>query len=307
MPSPSHSDVTLIVRECGERTADACVSLIEEMFPGQVVFRVSGQPFAATLEKSLLRGLAEARSWTLCVDADVLVLPSLKDFINEARRLPDHYVEAQALVADKLLPARRPAGNHLYRTALIPKALSCLPKTASLRPESSMMDCLAQAGHPYHQSGILVGLHDFSQFPADIYNKAALHGHKHAYLEDLLLPLWLQWEQEDPDYRIAYDAFVASRQSPPPDAVSRNWPHNLSATTWTPVPALGRMSASDLQSLLLRAPYLRPEAAALRNRIENDVARLITHQRHQHALSLTRWQRRWRRLLGRYPFPLYSS
>ncbi|WP_265944529.1 hypothetical protein [Dechloromonas sp. A34] len=216
MPSPSHSDVTLIVRECGERTADACVGLLEEMFPRQIVFRVSGQPFAATLEKSLLQGLAEARPWTLCIDADVLVLPSLIDFIDEAKRLPDHYVEAQALVADKLLPARRPAGNHLYRTALIPKALSCLPKGASLRPESSMMDYLGQAGHPYHQSGILVGLHDFAQFPADIYSKAALHGHKHAYLEELLLPLWQEWAQEDPDYRIAYDAFVASRQSPHP-------------------------------------------------------------------------------------------
>lgn len=307
MPPPSHSDVTVIVRECGERTADACASLLEEVFPGQVVFRVSGQPFAATLEKSLLQGLAEARPWTLCVDADVLVLPSLTDFIDEAKRLPDHYVEAQALVADKLLPARRPAGNHLYRTALIPKALTCLPKTASLRPESSMMDILAQAGHPYHQSDILVGLHDFEQYPADIYNKAALHGHKHAYLEDLLLPLWLQWGHEDLDYRIAYDAFVAARQSPPPAAVSRNWPDNRPPTTWPPVPALGHMSARDLQSMLLCAPYLRPEAAALRKRIENDVAQLITHQRRLYALSLTAWQRRWRRLLGQYPYPLCAN
>lgn len=59
--------------------------------------------------------------------------------------------------------------------------------------------------------------------------------------------------------------------------------------------------------MLRDAPYLRPEAAALRNRIEQDVELLIAHQRRLYAHSLSPWRRRWHRLLRRYPYPLSAN
>ncbi len=295
MHTAEHDDVTLIVRECGERTVEACLARLAGLFPGQPIHLISNRPFVATLRASLQRGLADGRRWTLCIDADVLVLPALRDFIAEAKRLPAHFAEAQALVADKLLPARRPAGNHLYRSALIPKALASLPESPGLRPESAMVDALAKAGHPYHQSAWLIGLHDFGQAPADVYDKAALHGHKHAYLGELLLPLWQGWSEEDEDYRIALQAFLDARDLPPPVEVTRG--HGSAQAGIAPV-----ASTEALMRLLDQAPHRRPEAAALRQRIERDVFNVMAGQRRQYELTLPLWRRWLERLRGGYPY-----
>ena len=50
-------DVTLVVRECGERTAGACARLLSEIFHGQPVIRVAAGPFVATLREGLKCGL----------------------------------------------------------------------------------------------------------------------------------------------------------------------------------------------------------------------------------------------------------
>ena len=244
------------------------------------------------------------RCWTLCVDADVLPLPGLRDFIKEASGLPCHFVEAQALVADKFLPSLRPAGNHLYRTALIPKALDVIPAEGVLRPESSMLESLGQEGYPYHQSTWLVGLHDFEQAPADIYSKASLHGHKHAYLANLLLPLWECWADRDPDYRIALSGFNEARGELPPNEIGR---YPVPDGLGEPRPDLHRLSMADLAAMLETAPHLHPEAQVFRQRMELDVTNIIAHQRRQYALSLPLWRRWWYRLHHRYPYLLSAS
>lgn len=302
MNAAEHKDVTLVVRECGERTAEACVALLAEIFPGQPIARVTGDSFVATLKKSLQCGLEEARRWTLCIDADVLVLPAVKNFISEAKCLPEHFVEAQALVADKLLPACRPAGNHLYRTTHIARALACIPDNASLRPESSMIEAMANIGYPYHQSAWLVGLHDFEQAHSDLYNKAALHGHKHAYLADFLLPLWQQWANHDLDYRIALEAFIRAQENDAPSKVSRSWMPDGLVGNFPQQPDLAPMSGTQVADLLAHAPHQRPEAAELRHRIGLDVSNLMVWQQRQYALSLPLWLRWMKRIHGRYPY-----
>lgn len=299
MNTADHGDVTLIVRECGERTVDACIDLLANTFPGQPIIRISARPFVATLREGLQSGLSEKREWTLCIDADVLVLPALRNFITEAKRLPSHFAEAQALVADKLLPACRPAGNHLYRTSLIPKALACLSDSAGLRPESAMVDALSKAGHPYHQSAWLIGLHDFAQAPSDIFDKAALHGHKHAYLGEILLPLWQRWAAQDADYRIALMAYLAARDTTAPREVTRR---SRSAEADAPLAPAPIFSADELMQLLAQAPHQRPEAAVLRQRIETDVGNLMASQRKLYERSLPLWRRWLERVRGGYPY-----
>lgn len=302
----NHEDVTLIVREAGERTVRACTELLSQIFPGQPIEHIAAGSFPETLRASLLKGIASGRPWTLCVDADVLPLPTIRDFIAEAKQLPPSYCEAQALVADKLLPAQRPAGNHLYRTALLPHALEYLPRGPVLRPESSMIEAMVAAGFPYHQSDCLVGLHDFEQWPQDLFNKAALHGHKHDYLAELILPLWQRWSNQDPDYRIALMGFAAAKTMVPPDEVSRGWgkaqgQELLATMEQTSCSSLAPLKMSQVETLLQQAPHLQAEASLFRQRLESDITAIIRHQRLRYLATYPWWRRQFFRLSRTLP------
>lgn len=211
MTAPA-DDVTIIVRECGERTADACVALLTTYFPEQIVHRISGRPFHATLRSSLELGLREGRKWTLCIDADVLALPGLVEFVESAKELPKGMFGIQALVYDKLLGVTRPAGNHLYRTELIAAALPYIPTAGALRPESAMIEAMGRAGMPFRQSHQVIGLHDFEQYLRDAYAKAFLHGHKHRYLLGHFAPAWRTLARSDDDFKVAIAALSDSAQ-----------------------------------------------------------------------------------------------
>jgi hypothetical protein len=223
MPAPALDQFTVIVRHCGERTTDACVELLAQFAPGKRIHRVSARPFGEVLRQSLELGLAEGRPWTLCIDADVLILPGLADFLAAAESFPAGLFEAQALVLDKLLPARRPAGNHLYRSELIAQALPRIPVGDSLRPESDMILAMAALGYRAHQSSLLVGLHDFEQAYQDIYLKAFLHAHKHRFIAPLLRSLWEALGREDDDFRVALAALEDGLQHDASPQLSRDF------------------------------------------------------------------------------------
>lgn len=247
----SFDDFGVIVRECGERTADACCALLVELLTGVPVHRVSGRPFAVTLRKSLELGLMLNRPWTLCVDADVLVTPGLLDFIAEARALPSNTFAAQALIIDKLLPTRRPAGNHLYRTGQIPVALSLIPSEDVLRPETEMIQRMRGLGHGFYQSRYVVGLHDFEQSLDDLFAKAYLHGHKHRSLKDDYLPIWQALAGTDQDYAVALAAWRQIGDEPVLPQVSRDHTDALmrgNGVAFKAKPALASFTLEDVVS-----------------------------------------------------------
>lgn len=270
------AEITLIVRECGERTAEACATLLSAYFQGQAVHRVSGRPFETTLRRSLELGLREGRPWTLCIDADALALPRMVSFAQSASNLPQHALGMQALVLDKLLRVSRPAGNHLYRTALLAEALACLPAEGALRPETAMIDAMSRIGHPFHQSLDIVGLHDFEQCPRDIYAKAFLHGHKHRYLADLYTPLWQTLAGQDDDYRIALAALEEARNGPEVPVVGRD---HTTALADAAVARLGIADKGDfgtaspdsVQHMLEADRKLSGEAGVLRARLQERI------------------------------------
>lgn len=217
------SDVTIVVRECGERTAELCVWLLQQTFPEHEIHRVSARPFSETLRLSLEKGKAEGRPWTLCIDADVLVLPELTELLAEAETVPTDVFEIQGLVIDKLMTAPRAAGNHLYRTDLIPRALPLIAAGQGLRPETEMIEAMAGEGFPNRQSAIVVGLHDFEQSYRDIYAKAFLHAHKHRFLLPLYRPLWKLLARSDADYQIALAALNEACSDSATPSVSRDF------------------------------------------------------------------------------------
>ncbi len=286
-----HHDVTIIVRECGERTTETCVRLLQKIFPSQPVFRIKAQPFIVTLRRSLEKGLSERRPWTLCIDADVLPLPELGHLLNEAKALPDDVFEIQGLVFDKLLAAPRAAGNHLYRTRLIEQALPLIPASANLRPETAMIEAMAANGFSCHQSRIWVGLHDFEQFYGDLFAKAFLHGHKHRFLMPLVRPLWQTLAQKDDDYRVAQQALCAAHRKTTMPSISRQEHVRDAAQALAELgleeklPYMHVPDAGELQTMM-HATATRGEARSLSRQITSVIergtfsSRLSGHDRH---------------------------
>ena len=278
--STALADVTVIVRECGERTAEACVALLRRLLPGREIHRVTARPFSATLRLSLEKGLAEGRPWTLCIDADVLALPGLLALVDEARGLTEDVFELQGLVFDKLMAAPRAAGNHLYRTRYIERALALIPEEKSLRPETRMIEAMADLGFRCVQSERLVGLHDFEQSWRDLYAKAYLHGHKHRYLLPLYRPLWQMLAPADADYRVALAALDDALQEETAPDVSRD---ERAGEAGRAIAALGLPEKPDLAGTpdertldqWLRLPAARGEARALTRQIASVIERGI--------------------------------
>jgi hypothetical protein len=253
MTAGAFDDVAIIVRECGERTADACVDLLRELAPGRQIHRVTARPFSAALRESLQLGIRLQQPWTLCIDADVLVLPALAEFMAEARHLHPDTFEVQALIYDKLLPSWRPAGNHLYRTELLPLALPLIPRDNALRPETATIQAMAVKGFGFHQSRHHIGLHDFEQSPADIYAKAYLHAHKHAHLQHIFLPLWQSQAVSDVDYATALRAASDAAEDDLAPHVCRDFTDSCLARSdvqFAAKPPLARLTLADAARLL---------------------------------------------------------
>ncbi len=118
------------------------------MFPVQLpaatanILIVGNTPFSVTLADSYRAGIERGFAWTLCVDADVLVLPNaIFGLLDVAHTLPAEACDVQGLVLDKFFGVRRPAGNHLYRTSLLSKALGLIPPEGQdIRPENSTLN-----------------------------------------------------------------------------------------------------------------------------------------------------------------------
>lgn len=272
---------TIIVRHCGERTTDACAELLKQLAPDNTIHRVSARPFHAVLRQSLALGIGEGRPWTLCIDADVLILPEIAKFLSAVENFPPGIFEAQALVLDKLIPTRRPAGNHLYRTELIARALPVIPVSDSLRPESDMIKAMAATGYRAYQSPLLIGLHDFEQTHRDIYMKAFLHGHKHRFLMPLLRPIWETLSQKDDDFRVALTALddaLGNDESPQlrRDFREQRVEEALARLDLTPKSPLQAISPMDVSGILrTAAAMLNGETRNLVDKIQTSIDAVV--------------------------------
>ena len=198
-------DATIVVRSAGERTEAACRRLLERQLPKRLITVIREKPFAAALRRSYEIGLEIGCTWTLCIDADVLVSDdAVSRLMALALESDESVAEIQCYVLDRLFGVPRAAGNHLYRTALLEHALRCIPSPGtSLRPESFVLRLMAAEGFPWIQDEAIIGLHDYEQYYRDIYRKAFLHARKHGGYLPYLARLWRRLAASHPDYRVA--------------------------------------------------------------------------------------------------------
>jgi len=210
------SNVTVIIRSVGERTVGLCHKLIlEQGVPIDNIIHVNEAPFSKAMLKSFEIGIDKNLKWTFCIDGDVLLRSSsISDMIKFANGVNEKYCEIQGFVLDKSFGGARPAGNHLYRTSMLPLCMSLIPNEGiDIRPEGRMLANLAKVGHPWYQTRFLVGLHDFEQFNRDLFRKTIVYAHKHYMYSDLLLPYWRERLKHDKDYHIMLLGFSKGVQA----------------------------------------------------------------------------------------------
>ncbi len=202
---PCFDDVSCVVRTIGERTANACVSLLKSFFGQDNMAVVSRDPFSEALKSSLRAGLEMDRKWTLVIDADVLIhSPGLAAMLKDRHVLPENTFMYHASVMDKFFTRYRRAGNRLYRTAHLNRALALLPDGHPLRPERDLCQAMLEAGFCNYQSYQIIGLHDHCQNYRDILRKMVLFVAKHDTLLEWLTEIW-EKGQDDLDFQAALD------------------------------------------------------------------------------------------------------
>lgn len=240
----SAKELTVVVRSVGERTQDICWKLIAEQVPEENIVVINEQPFSAAITKTFQIGIERNRLWTLCIDADVMLREeAIVELLAVAQQLDDKVFEIQGNVLCKFYGGPRQAGNHLYRTSLLAKALQCIPSDEVLRPETTTILQMASLGFPWIRKEIVVGLHDYEQYYRDIYRKAFIFAHKHRFIS-AIEPMWHRLADQDIDYQVAICGLQAGRSFKGKVAIdSRQFPQDVIEL----LPALNQ-EKEDIQS-----------------------------------------------------------
>lgn len=198
-------ELSIIIRSANERTESICYHILNQAFQNNTITIIHESPFSNAIRKSFEIALANNSEWLLCIDADVLPnIQGLNQLIKIAQNSPENLFEIQGLVLDKFFPIKRPAGNHLYRTKHIYKALKFIPKEGtSLRPEHDTLKAMASLGYIIQQTDSFIGLHDFEQNYKDIYRKCFVQAHKHDWIITEAEKYWNTLKDKDTDFQIA--------------------------------------------------------------------------------------------------------
>jgi hypothetical protein len=230
---------------------------------------LSASPFSKVLRQSFEAGIASGATWTLCIDADVIPTDRcVETLVTLAESLERPVFEVQGVVHDKLFGVSRPAGNHLYRTELLPDALNHIPVALDvLRPESAVIRTMSARGHPWWQDSAIVGLHDHGQFLRDIARKVMVQALKFERFSEFLKEHFLTLAPTDDDFKVALAAL---------DAVARK---NL-------VPVLDADAMSAPSDDLLRRLGLSERGPILDDELRAMETLLSKLPRHSHRTDL---------------------
>lgn len=201
----------VIIRSVNERTESLCKKLIlQQGIPANQIIIVNEIPFSKALQKSFEEGMKANYKWTFCVDADVLLRPgSIEKMLGFAQSTDENTLEIQGFVLDKFFGGPRPAGNHLYRTSLLPMALKEIPNEGvDIRPESRTLTAMAKMGYPFKSVDYIVGIHDDYQYNYDIFRKCFVQAFKHSDRYALFMSIWKTQANFDQDFKVALQGFA---------------------------------------------------------------------------------------------------
>jgi len=201
----SFDNLIVVVRSARERTIESCKNLLLEIFAKSDVIVISEVPFSKAVEKSFEIGISSGKEWLACIDADVLISKEQTlRFLNYAMNTNSNFYCIQSLIFDNFFSIIRPSGIHLYRIKHCILAKKFIRKEdLFLRPESFLKKEMALIGYPTQQASIVIGIHDYEQYYADIYRKCFLQAHKHRPYVEAILPYWRNQAKENFDFQMA--------------------------------------------------------------------------------------------------------
>lgn len=216
---PGSESLIVVVRSSGERTASTSQHLLEQELPGVKVVVVKDFPFEKTLTKCFEIGKDSGMDWMMTIDADVIVRKGVpKKLFEEAKKLPKAYFQIQARVYDKFTGSLREAGNRIYRTCFLSKAIGLIPdQNTKVRPESEVINEMVYQGHPSRKSNLIIGIHGFHQSYVDIYRTVFVYSTKLTSRIAKVLFTWKILAADDDDFlialRAAYDGLISNKQA----------------------------------------------------------------------------------------------
>ncbi len=224
----SGKNLFVIIRSAHERTEDLCVHLVQQQILTEQMTVIHERPFTVALRRSFEIGIEAGLEWTLCIDADVLVRKNaIIELIEDAAQFPSDIFSISGYVYDKFLGERLPGGLHLYRTTLLPLAITHIPGTSHdqisnasekiegtlsreelkyspiFRPETYVKGEMKKAGYDWGRIERAFGLHDYEQYYKDIYRKMVVRSRKSPNRRDSLLGRAIQNSRYDTDFLVA--------------------------------------------------------------------------------------------------------
>lgn len=179
----------VVIRASNERTFGLCRELCLKQTLKDNLIIVQEVPFERALRKCYEIGIASNKKWMVTVDADVLLVDgAIETLVQNAELMPQHYIQLEGRVFDKITGLYRQAGHRIYRTEFLSLALTQIPSEgAEIRPEYFTLQKMGRLGHPSLRISDVVGLHDFEQSYFDIYRKSFVHAVKHPHwIKDLM-------------------------------------------------------------------------------------------------------------------------
>lgn len=193
----------VIIRSAGERTENLCISLSEKHGAVHVIKAV---PFGESIRQTYLQAIKTGQKWTTVIDADVLLYPdTIAMAIAELDNQPQNVFCLDGKTDDKIMMKDRRAGVHIYRTALLEKALQYIDNN-HIKPESNVRRKMEAQGFPTYTGKIVFGKHDYEQFYCDLWRKTVCQTQKLAKLIKDKPNKWKRLAKRDLDYEVIYRA-----------------------------------------------------------------------------------------------------
>lgn len=212
----SNLNATVVLRCAGENTKSLALKLLCQEYPQENIFPIEVSPFSLAVKKTFEIGVAEARKWTLAIDADVLVKHgAINELLNLAENADDNLFELEGNIWDKLFGGPRSGGIHLYRTSLLDEALSNLDTNAKVnRPEYTVIAAMRDQGYLQSRFEIIVGLHDFFQKREDYFRKGVSISRKFQHFHWFFEPMWERLKDGDKDIEEALTGWIWGTKNP---------------------------------------------------------------------------------------------
>lgn len=210
-----NSNITFIVRSCGERTTAACLSLLQQEFGEAAVHVVEGIPFEDTLRKGYQIACEAGRRWTITVDADVLIHQgTLEHLAAEMENHEPNVIGTSARTLDRFFGGPRYVGVRIFRTALLEKLIPRIPPPGTqIRPETYTHRLLEKEGYQFLKSDTLTGVHGYEQSLADVFRTISVVARKFPQAHPALLSFWSRNATTAVDYAVALLSLSASIHS----------------------------------------------------------------------------------------------